>query len=124
MGRRPGVAPLTRTRLAAFAAIVVLSAGTAVYFYAQARQDPAVIRNHMADSGKRACFTDARSDTRNVLLTDDKLHAYCDCTVDTAIGGMSDDDTREAAVNTLVMSTAMHRRLARANRACRSALTN
>ena len=124
VGGCPGVAALTRTRLAAFAAVVVLAAGSAAYFYAQARQDPAVIRNHMAVQGKQACFTDARGDQRNVLLTDDKLHAYCGCTVDTAVGGMSDDDTREAAVNTLVMSTAMHRRLAAANRACRGALVN
>ena len=113
-----------KTRLAAMVAIVVLAAGAAVYFYQQASQDPAVIRNHMATAGKGACFADARADSRNVLIPDDKLHAFCSCTVDTAVGSMSDADTREAAVNTLVMSTAMHRKLADANRSCRGQLVD
>jgi hypothetical protein len=115
---------VNQTRLAALAAIVVLAGGAAVYFCQQASQDPVVIRNHMATSGKQACFSDARADQRNVLIPDDKLHAFCSCTVDTAVGSMSDADTREAAVNTLVMSTAMHTKLAAANRSCRGELVN
>jgi hypothetical protein len=95
-----------------------------VYFYQQASQDPVVIRNHMASAGKQACFSDARADSRNVLIADDKLRAFCSCTVDTAVGSMSDADAREAAVNTLVMSTAMRTKLADANRSCRGQLVN
>ncbi len=115
---------MSQTRVAAMAAIVLLAAGAALYFYRQASQDPVVIRNHMATTGKRACFSDARADSRNLLIPDEKLHAFCSCTVDMAVGGMSDADTREAAVNTLVMSTAMHGKLADANRRCRGQLVN
>ena len=106
----------------AVAAIGVLAAAAALYFYHQAGTDPGQIRRTIAAAGQRACYDDARADKRNILATDAKLHAFCACTLDSAVAAMSDADAREAAVNALAMNTTMRTRLTAANRLCQAEL--
>lgn len=106
--------------MTAIAAALVVAMGAGYYFYRQGSGDPAIIRANIARSEKRSCTADARTDPRNVLVTDAKLAAFCNCVMDDVVAGMSDADAREASVNTLVMSNTMRLKLASANRSCRT----
>lgn len=112
------------TRMTAIFAAVVLGLGAGYYFYRHGSGDPAIIRANIASAGKPACFADARADQRNVLVPDAKLTAFCNCVLDDAVAGMNDADAREASINALVMSSAMHSKLAAANRGCRTKVLN
>lgn len=110
--------------MTAIMAAMVVAIGAGYYFYRHGSGDPAIIRANIAGAGKRSCTTDARADPRNVLVTDAKLSAFCDCVLDDVVAGMSDADAREASINALVMSSAMRINLASANRSCRSKVLN
>jgi len=115
---------MTKTRQAALAAIAALAVFVFVFYrFGFNNPDPTALRATLLSTEKAACFKDARTDSRNVLIADAKLAAFCGCVVDRSVGALTDADLQTATGGSS-LADRMPMKLAAANRACKGELLN
>jgi hypothetical protein len=113
---------MSTTRLTALAVIAALAVSVFVFYrFGFNNPDPAATRAALLHDGKQACFKDARGDSRNLLIPDAKLTAFCGCVMDRSVGALSDDDLR-TTLGGASLGERMPLKLQAANSACKGEL--
>jgi hypothetical protein len=113
---------MANTRRAAIAIIAALAALVFVFYrYGFNHPDPAATRASVLTTGKQACFKDARADSRNTLVADAKLSAFCGCVMDRSVGALNDSEL-QTTIGGASLGERMPMKLQAANRACKGEL--
>jgi hypothetical protein len=113
---------MSTTRLTAMAVIAALAVSVFIFYrFGLNQPDAPTPRANILSTGKQACFKDARADSRNVLIDDAKLTAFCGCVMERSVGALSDAEL-QTTIGGASLGERMPMKLQAANSACKGIL--